>query len=62
MDDGLDGLRARYPGWSIQADWVPRPSASDYRRLRAQREGVTVMAFDTDTLAARILEAEGVAS
>lgn len=58
MNDGLDELRQRYPSWTIEAEWVPRASAGDYRRLRAQYNGVTVTAYDAATLGARMLDVE----
>jgi hypothetical protein len=60
-DDGLGGLRERYPGWSIEARWVARANAGDYRKLRAERDDVAVEASDADTLARRIREAEALA-
>lgn len=58
INDGLDDLRKRYPSWSLSADWAARSSAGDYRVLRAERDGVTVTAFNPDTLAARMADAD----
>jgi hypothetical protein len=58
MKDGLDELRERYPEWDMSPLWVALASAPDYRKLRAERDGTVVEAYDATTLGARIREAE----
>lgn len=56
--DGLDELRERYPGWSIEPVWVARATGPDCRAFVAQRDGVTIRAVTPDALAEKIKAAE----
>ena len=58
MKDGLDGLRERYPGWTIRAKWVARASAGDYRKVRAERGGIVLEALGTEEMAVKMRLAE----
>lgn len=58
MKDGLEGLRERYPSWVIGARWVARPSAGDYRKVFAKRDGITVEALDAVELGVKMRLAE----
>ena len=54
----LDALRARFPGWDIEASWVTAGTGSDQRRLLAYCGDVTVSAWDAGGLAAEIQRQE----
>lgn len=56
--DGLDELRERYPGWSIEPVWAARPSGPDFRAFCAQRNGVMIRAVSEDALSEKLKAAE----
>jgi hypothetical protein len=50
----LDRLRARYPGWSIEATWTSAGTGPDARRLTAARGCIRVDAWTAAELARQI--------
>jgi hypothetical protein len=54
----IEGLRASYPLWHIEAAWVTHASGPDARRLTATREGIRVTAWTAAELTRKIAERE----
>jgi hypothetical protein len=57
--DDLAELRATFPGWQFESQWVSAGSGPDQRRLCARKGDVTVSAWDAGDLAARIAALKG---